>query len=222
SKVPYDLPANKTRSTFKTKTHKGSGFNELRFEDKTGEEEVFLHAQKDMNIDVHDTHTKHVVNNDVELVENNKVIEVNRNHSEAVGGSMSIHVGPTHIGRFISQGLFNVIESLGKYSRRFGLPRALDPTAGNYTITIEKHALEAVGLTSVHTVGLNDSVFVGKTSKLNAGKEIKMSSGELVRISCGKSIIEMKESGEITLNGDKININAATIVKINGKTVDIN
>lgn len=36
SKVPYDLPANKTRSTFRTDTHEGQGFNELRFEDEKG------------------------------------------------------------------------------------------------------------------------------------------------------------------------------------------
>ena len=41
--VPYTLPGNKTRSTIKTNSSPGgSGFNELRFEDKAGEEEVYL------------------------------------------------------------------------------------------------------------------------------------------------------------------------------------
>lgn len=222
NRVPYELPAHKTRSTFRTDTHQGSGFNELRFEDEKGEEEIFVHAQKDMNLDILNNHTKHVANNDVELIENNRIIEVVRNHSEAVGGSMSVHVGPTHIGRFISTGLFSMIERLGAFSKKFGIPGALDPTAGNYSITVEKHALEAVGLTSVHTVGLNDSLFVGKTAKVNAGKEIRLSAGELVRITCGKCTIEMKDNGEMTFNGDKININAAALVKINGKIVDIN
>ena len=48
--VPYALPANKTRSTIKTNSSPGGGgFNELRFEDKKGEEEVFFQAQKDYN-----------------------------------------------------------------------------------------------------------------------------------------------------------------------------
>lgn len=48
--VPYPLPANQTRSTIKTNSSKGSaGYNELRFEDKAGSEEIFIHAQKDMN-----------------------------------------------------------------------------------------------------------------------------------------------------------------------------
>lgn len=44
----YGLPASKTKSGFKTKTHEGSGFNELSFEDANGTEKIFLHAQKDM------------------------------------------------------------------------------------------------------------------------------------------------------------------------------
>lgn len=48
---PYALPANKTRLTFKTATTPGGGsFNEIRFEDRMGEEEMFLNASRDMNI----------------------------------------------------------------------------------------------------------------------------------------------------------------------------
>ena len=48
-KVPHKLPENKTRSVFKTGTHKAQGFNELRFEDENGREEIFVYAQCDMN-----------------------------------------------------------------------------------------------------------------------------------------------------------------------------
>jgi type VI secretion system secreted protein VgrG len=47
---PYDPSARPTVSTVKSDTSpKGPGFNELRFEDLTGKEEVFLHAQRDLN-----------------------------------------------------------------------------------------------------------------------------------------------------------------------------
>ncbi|WP_207239028.1 type VI secretion system tip protein TssI/VgrG [Pseudomonas sp. GW456-L15] len=46
--VPYALPANKTRSLFKTLSSPGGGgFNELRIEDKKGAEQIFVHAQRD-------------------------------------------------------------------------------------------------------------------------------------------------------------------------------
>ncbi|WP_415753869.1 type VI secretion system tip protein TssI/VgrG [Pseudomonas leptonychotis] len=46
--VPYDLPANKTRSLFKTLSSPGGGgYNELRIEDKKGAEQIYLHAERD-------------------------------------------------------------------------------------------------------------------------------------------------------------------------------
>jgi type VI secretion system VgrG family protein len=51
----YVLPANKTRSSFKTLSSPGGGgFNELRIEDKKGEEQIFVHAARDW-----DQHIKH-------------------------------------------------------------------------------------------------------------------------------------------------------------------
>jgi len=48
NQVPYELPANKTRTVFKTLSSPGGGgFNELRIEDKKGAEQIFIHAQRD-------------------------------------------------------------------------------------------------------------------------------------------------------------------------------
>jgi type VI secretion system secreted protein VgrG len=50
---PYSLPAEKTRWGLKSRSSKGGGssnFNELRFEDKMGAEEVYLHAERDHNL----------------------------------------------------------------------------------------------------------------------------------------------------------------------------
>ncbi|HAQ85015.1 MAG TPA: type VI secretion system tip protein VgrG, partial [Pseudomonas sp.] len=46
--VPYDLPANKTRTVFKTLSSPGGGgYNELRIEDRKGAEQIYVHAQRD-------------------------------------------------------------------------------------------------------------------------------------------------------------------------------
>ncbi|RKO80443.1 type VI secretion system tip protein VgrG [Pectobacterium parmentieri] len=73
---PYPLPANKTRTSLRTSTHKGAGFNELRFEDQTGQEEVFIHAQKDMNT----------------VVLNNRSTTVTADHTENIGGNQTVSV----------------------------------------------------------------------------------------------------------------------------------
>lgn len=58
----YGLPASKTKSGFKTKTHEGSGFNELSFEDANGTEKIFMHAQKDMERVIKDNESTMVEN----------------------------------------------------------------------------------------------------------------------------------------------------------------
>jgi type VI secretion system secreted protein VgrG len=60
---PYELPANQTQSTIKTRSSKDGkpeNFNELRFEDKKGKEHVYFHAEKDFH----------------RVVENNDVLDV--------------------------------------------------------------------------------------------------------------------------------------------------
>jgi type VI secretion system secreted protein VgrG len=50
NKPLYTLPDEKTKSTIKTKSYPNDpGFNEIRFEDKKGKEEIFVHAEKDQN-----------------------------------------------------------------------------------------------------------------------------------------------------------------------------
>ncbi|NHF73026.1 type VI secretion system tip protein VgrG [Paracoccus sp. 12-3] len=99
--VPYDLPANKTVSTFKSDTHQGGGYNEFRFEDQAGREEVFMHAQKDHNtiIENDETHaighdrSKSVGNDQSESIGHDKTISVGNNHTESIGNDMVYNVG---------------------------------------------------------------------------------------------------------------------------------
>ncbi len=65
---PYGLPANATQSGIKSNSSKGGGgSNELRFEDKKGSEEVFLHAQKDETIVVEHDKAELVGNDEIDL-----------------------------------------------------------------------------------------------------------------------------------------------------------
>lgn len=73
---PGSLPASKTQMAFRSKTHKGEGFNELRFEDAKGGEGLFMHAQKDMSI----------------TVLNDQMTQVAHDHTEAVGHDQALSV----------------------------------------------------------------------------------------------------------------------------------
>jgi len=100
---PYALPANATQSGILTRSSKGGSAataNELRFEDKKGEEQLFLHAEKNMDTEVEHDQTlwvgndrgKKVDGNQEEHIVKNKKIHVEGSHIEDIDGKMSLHV----------------------------------------------------------------------------------------------------------------------------------
>lgn len=52
NKHPFPLPGSKTQSGIKTRSSSGKGHNTLRFEDLSGKEEIFIHAEKDMKLEI--------------------------------------------------------------------------------------------------------------------------------------------------------------------------
>jgi type VI secretion system secreted protein VgrG len=99
---PYTLPEHKTKSTIKSNSSPdGDGFNEIRFEDKKGEEEIFIHGEKNLDLRVkHDRkewigNDGHLIvqNNLFEGVEGNKHLTVKSDYNEKVDGTLSIEAG---------------------------------------------------------------------------------------------------------------------------------
>ncbi|HFT8622564.1 TPA: type VI secretion system Vgr family protein, partial [Pseudomonas aeruginosa] len=90
---PYELPRHKTRMTIKSQTHKGQGFNELRFEDEAGQEEVFIHAQKDQNNVVNNDETTFVGHDRTEEVENDEILTVGHDRKETIGNDEQVTIG---------------------------------------------------------------------------------------------------------------------------------
>jgi type VI secretion system secreted protein VgrG len=82
---PYPLPDHKSRSTIKSEsTPGGGGFNELRFEDAKGSEELFIHAQRDLNeVALHDN---------TRTVGHDQTLAITANQRISVGGNQSITV----------------------------------------------------------------------------------------------------------------------------------
>ena len=84
---PGGLPGTKTQMTIRSKTYMGSGYNELMFEDKTGNELLSMHAQKDMKTVVLNDRTTTVANNHNETVAAVQTIGVGQDQNLFVGGN---------------------------------------------------------------------------------------------------------------------------------------
>ena len=118
NQVPYELPANKTRSVFKTLSSPGAaGFNELRIEDKKGAEQIFVHAQRDWDENIEHDQKIRVGNERHDKVEANsysefkaeehrtthadRKSEIKANDHLTVGNNQHLKIGT---GQFINAG----------------------------------------------------------------------------------------------------------------------
>jgi type VI secretion system secreted protein VgrG len=82
---PYDLPSMATISAIKTNSSKGGqGFNEVRFQDKKGEEQLFIHAEKNMDIRVKNDRFENICHDRHLVVENDKYEHVKQKRHEIV------------------------------------------------------------------------------------------------------------------------------------------
>ncbi|HHG0470369.1 TPA: type VI secretion system Vgr family protein [Proteus mirabilis] len=139
---PIKFPENKTQTTFRSQTHKGEGFNELRFEDAGGKQEVFLHAQKDMNTRVLHDRTTHVLHDHVEVIENNQQMQVKGSRTETIDKDNSETVGQHKkitVGKTLSINVGEVIEL------RCGASVLRMDNGGHVTINGQEFKFEATG-----------------------------------------------------------------------------
>ncbi|NBF02157.1 type VI secretion system tip protein VgrG [Pseudomonas sp. Fl5BN2] len=91
--VPYPLPANKTRSVFKTLSSPGGcGFNELRIEDKKGAEQIFIHAQRDWDENIENDQKIRVGNERHDTVEKNSYSEFKAQEHRTTQGDRKVEV----------------------------------------------------------------------------------------------------------------------------------
>ena len=72
---PYELPTHKTRTVFNSMSTPGAegearGFNEFRVEDKKGREEIYVHAEKDVNAHVKNDWKEHILHDRHRTVDN--------------------------------------------------------------------------------------------------------------------------------------------------------
>lgn len=110
---PYELPTNQTMSTIKTLSSKGGeGFNEIRFEDKKDSEQLFFHAEKNMDVRIkndtkqyvgRNSHLK-IIQDQVEEIQNDRhetiardqITEIGRDQHANVKGKQAVEIGDSH------------------------------------------------------------------------------------------------------------------------------
>ena len=93
---PYKLPDEKTKSTLKTNSYKGKGFNEIRFEDEKDKEEIFIHAQKNLDMRVKNDRREWIGKDRHLFVKRDKLEEVDRDGHVIIKRDEMKEIGRDH------------------------------------------------------------------------------------------------------------------------------
>ncbi|MFY0571315.1 type VI secretion system Vgr family protein [Archangium lansingense] len=150
--TPYALPDDKTKSTLKSASSLGSdGFNEFRIEDSAGEEEIFVHGQKDEDLVTEDDKDQQVMGYEdllvkkerARTVEGNQFLFVALEDDSLVEGNQSLKVLENR-----------TTNTSGSHS---------ETVEGNQTITVAKN------FTAIVTQAASESVGAAKALTIGAG-----------------------------------------------------
>ncbi len=156
-KPPYVLSKYKTRSTFKThSTLAGKGYNEIRFEDRKKQEQVYFHAEKDLDIraknDRRDiiNHDRHLIvdNNRYEHIKDSSHHTIDNNQNEKTGQDHSVRIGQSQHSKAGQAVLTDVAQNIHfKAGQKIILEAGVELTikAGGGFIKIDSSGITAQG-----------------------------------------------------------------------------
>ncbi|PWR22336.1 type VI secretion system Vgr family protein [Zavarzinia compransoris] len=166
---PYNLPGEKTKTGIRSRSSLGGGgsdFNELTFDDKKGSEQVYFHAQKDME--------RKVENNEKIDVDNDQTITIGNNQSlEVEKGNRKIKVSKGNQSTEISMGNHDTEIKMGNMSIKLGM--------GNMTTKLDLGKQETEAMQSIEMkVGAN-SIKIDQTGVTIKGIMIKIEGTAMVQ-----------------------------------------
>ncbi len=209
----FPLPSDQTRSGFRTKSSPtGAGYNELSFDDASGNEQIYLHAQRDLDEEVGGNHTLTVEGATVATLGGSRAENVAGDSSDIISGNHTLHIGGDESKR-VDGNRINVVRGTedarvtGDFTLRLERRDTRDVRsqaehrygddfttriAGNHTVIVGRHG--AHRSLTMHTEG---------TTTLSATREIVLEANGGLTLRCGNTAIRIGADG-IELTGPMI------------------
>lgn len=197
---PYGLPGAKTRSTIKSNSSKGGGgFNEIRFEDKKGSEEIYIHAQKDQNVEILNNLSTTVGNTEKRKVGTSRSTQIGTSDTKTTGTSESTTVGTD---RSVTVAMNDTLNVGMSRSESIGMSDSL-----------------TVGMTRTSTVGISDDTTVGASASLNVGGAYTVNVGGAMMVNVGGAM-NITAGGVVNIMAPMVTVMGGIVV-ITGKSVQV-
>lgn len=236
---PWSLPANATQSGFLTRSSMdgtADNANALRFEDKKGAEQLWIHAERNQDIEVEndETHwvgndrtktidrdeTSHIKRDRTETVDRDETITVHGNRKEEVDGNETIDIHKNRTETVDGNEKITIHKNRTKTVDK----NETDKIGSSWSTRVGKHKTETIGMTYMQNVGMGRMENVGMGYSLNVGmlmntvvglsqntqvlKDKKTTVGDTYSIKAGGSSIVTMDKETIEVSGNTIEIKA--------------
>src|SRR5216683_3182050 len=235
---PYALPANKTQSGIVTRSSLGGSadnFNEICFEDKKGEELLYIRAEKDQKIAVendewhwvgkdrdkeidHDETTQ-VHHDRTETVDNNETITIHGNRTETVDKDETITI---HQNRTETVDKDENITISGNRTENVAKDESITISGGR-TENVSKDESITIGGGRTENVTKDESITIGGGRTENVGKDegVSVSGGRTVSIGKDDTLTVAKNLAVTAGESIVLTTGAASIVMKKDGTIII-
>jgi type VI secretion system secreted protein VgrG len=214
---PYTLPDNQTQSGFKTRSTKGGtadNYNEIRFEDKKGQEELHVQAEKNL--------TLHVKNDATSQIDHDESVTINHDRTSSIGNDETHTVSKDRSTTISGKDTLTVSQDLS------------ESISGNHSSTVGKQfqltASDEITLTtgSSQLVMKSDGTITisGVSLTIQGSSGISVSGGQKVELSTLQlkaSATQVQVEGTQTaIKGAMLQLQASGIASIQGSLTKIN
>jgi type VI secretion system secreted protein VgrG len=236
----HKLPDEKTKSYLRTSSSPGNeGYNELLFEDKKGEEQVYLHAQKDLKEEVENAHSLSIKATRSVSVGGNESYTISGKRTKSVGGKdekgEGIEIHGDRLTTVSKNETFSVTEH-----QKHTIGKGRDVTVSEdddnltvakghkttrvkskYTIFSEDQFAISQGASEEAKVVLNKQVHVETTGSFTLTNkettiqgtpsgELKIEASSGLTIVCGSASIKLSKDGSLEVSGVKVMVGTKT------------
>jgi len=185
--VPYALPANATQNGIKSRSSKGGGpanFNEIRMEDRKGAEQLYIHAEKNQDIEVENDESHSVGHDRSKSIGNDETVQVGRHRTERVGLNETLSIGANRTEDVAGNESIAIL--------------------GNRTISVSQSETAAVALQRTHTVGINETIAIGAAQEIAIGAYQALNIGASQEVSVGANRTEtVGADADTQIDGDE-------------------
>ncbi|MNJ16598.1 Phage-related baseplate assembly protein [compost metagenome] len=200
---PHALPAQVARSGIKSQSLGAADiYNELRFEDKGGAEQLLFHAGRNQDVTVRNDALETIGNDRHLTVGANAFCRVVKDAHEQVGGDFNRRIDGEHSLEIGADHMFSV--------------------AGGYSLEVgAEHNAKVKGACTLDIGGNSDTKVAGKYKvgakgiDLKGDQNITLQAGTILTLKAGANTLVLGPAG-VAINGSLVTINAKGLVNING------